>query len=108
MHQRNYYPPRQKEAYPTTKLMSAVRSAQEPLAYPPTYSHPALRPAPHTTKAQLNGQFPTEWRIVYAVFIGWWVALQWGSIAMMLDTCHVPAGQTMMSKLPAVFCLQRQ
>jgi|SRR6266571_5433647 len=107
-HQRTFSPSRQPEAYPTTKLMRVVRAVQEPSPFPPTYPHPALRPALHTTKAQLNGQYPTEWRIVYALSLGWWIALQWSIVAMILDTCHVPAGQTMMSKLPAVFSLQRQ
>src|SRR5947208_11007342 len=51
-HQRTFSPSRQPEAYPTTKLMRVVRAVQEPSPFPPTYPHPALRPALHTTKAQ--------------------------------------------------------
>src|SRR5256886_3945406 len=90
--------------YPPTRPHRAVRP-MDPSPFPPTAPQHAVRL--QVTRAQLNGQYPTEWRIVYTLLIGWWLALQWSIVAMFLDTCHIPAGQTMMAKLPAVFCLQR-
>src|SRR5258708_7131884 len=47
--------------------MEGIRGGREPSILPPTYPHATLRPALHTTKDQLNRQYPTEWRIVYAL-----------------------------------------
>jgi hypothetical protein len=52
-------------------------------------------------------QYSSEVRLLYLLFIGWWLATYWGLIGFILKELNVPLGHSMLAKLPTIFSLVR-
>jgi len=53
-------------------------------------------------------QRPMSTRVIYALFIGWWLVIYWAIIGFILEECGISLGKTMLSQLSTVFCLERR
>lgn len=53
-------------------------------------------------------QRPMSTRVIYALFVGWWLASYWALLGFILEQCRIPLGKTMLSQLSTIFCLERR
>lgn len=75
---------------------------------PPVYRYPPPL-VTHVTQQVRTPQRPFAIRLLYFVFIGWWLALLWLSVALLClaTILGIPVGIIMLNMLPAVLTLQR-